>query len=111
MICDCWDVVIVPFPFTDISGSKRRPALVLSQATFNRNGYTIMAIITTADGSNWPLDTAIQHEKAGLKHACVVRMKLFTIDNRLIIRSTGVLSDEDRSRILASLECCLPPRY
>ena len=50
MICDAWDVVTVPFPFTDRAGLKRRPALVVSVETFNRNGRTLEktgAIATT----------------------------------------------------------------
>jgi mRNA interferase MazF len=35
MTCDTWDVVVVPFPFTDSPASKRRPALVLSLRAFN----------------------------------------------------------------------------
>jgi mRNA interferase MazF len=34
---------------------------------------------------------------AGLKVSCVVRLKLFTLDNRLIARRIGALSDLDRS--------------
>ena len=30
MICSQWDVVVVPFPFTDEPGAKKRPALVIT---------------------------------------------------------------------------------
>ena len=110
MICDFWDVVVTAFPFTDGPDTKRRPALVLSPEAFNRFGYTLLAMITTADRSAWSGDTEIQHEKAGLKHACVVRMKLFTLDTRLILRKVGNLAGADRARVLDSLDCCLPRR-
>ncbi len=43
-----WDVVIVPFPFSNQPGAKRRPALVLSASSFNRHGQAVLAMITTA---------------------------------------------------------------
>jgi mRNA interferase MazF len=110
MTCDSWDVVVTPFPFTDSPDSKRRPALVLSPEPFNHAGYTLLAMITTADQSAWAGDTKIQHEKAGLKHPCVVRMKLFTLDSRLILRKVGDLAPADRTRVLDSLDRCLPRR-
>jgi len=94
-----FDVVVVPFPFTDRATTKRRPALVLSnESTFNRKvGQSVLAMITSANNSNWPLDTNIQDiDAAGLSSASVVRMKLFTLDDRLIIRKAGQLNRQDR---------------
>ena len=94
-----FDVVVVPFPFTDRATTKRRPALVLSnENTFNRKvGQSVLAMITSANNSNWPLDTNIQDlDAAGLSSASVVRMKLFTLDDRLIIRKAGQLNRQDR---------------
>lgn len=110
MTFDTWDIVVTPFPFTDGPNAKRRPALVLSPQAFNRHGYAVLAMITTAEGSQWPSDAAIDHEKAGLKHPCVVRMKLFTLDTRLILRKLGELAGNDRSRVRNSLASCLPSR-
>ena len=43
-----FDVVVVPFPYTDTATSKRRPALVLSDASSfnNKIGQSVMAMIT-----------------------------------------------------------------
>jgi len=102
--CEPWDVVVVPFPFTDSPVSKRRPALVLSSRAFNSgSGHSLMAQITTAKHSNWPGDIAIKNIEAGLPEACIVRLKLFTIDNRLIQRRTGALESSDRERVLSGL--------
>ena len=97
MICEPWDVIVVPFPFTDRREAKRRPALVLSQAAFNRRGHSVLAMITSAAQSAWPGDSPIEDPaSAGLSHPCMVRLKLFTLDNRFILKKAGRLSEPDR---------------
>ena len=93
-----FDVVVVPFPFTDSAKTKRRPALVLSGKTpfGGKSGHTVMAMITSAKNSVWPLDTNIENlESAGLTSPSVIRMKLFTLDNRFVIRQAGHLAKPD----------------
>ncbi len=104
MTCEPWDVVVVPFPFTDSPASKRRPALVLSSLAFNHaSGHSLMAQITKAKQSSWPGDFRIQSAEAGLPEECILRMKLFTIDNRLIQKRTGCLSAADREQVRSVL--------
>ena len=74
MTCDAYDVVVVPFPFTDFNQTKRRPALVLSRRAFNQSGHTVMAMITSTSNV-WPGDSNISELKpAGLAKACKVRL-------------------------------------
>jgi mRNA interferase MazF len=56
-----FDVVIVPFPFTDRQATKRRLALIASDENeFNRVlDRSVMAMITTATQSPWSLDATI----------------------------------------------------
>lgn len=104
VICEPWHVVIVPFPFTDRRATKKRPALVLSQKTFNRNGHTILAMITSAAHAPWPGDVHVTDlAAAGLTRPCLVRFKLFTLDNRFIERPTGRLAGADRLQVVAAL--------
>ena len=62
-----FDVVVVPFPFTDRSAAKRRPALIVSSASFNEtHEQSTLAMITSA-GSDWPSDVTVQDwREAGL---------------------------------------------
>lgn len=100
MICDQWDVVVVPFPFTEKPGTKRRPALVLSNKAFNENGHTLLTMITTKAHRPWPGDTEIEEDSiAGLHTSCIVRLKAFTLDNRLILNKVGNLSLAHRQRV------------
>jgi mRNA interferase MazF len=100
-IFDKFSVVVVPFPFTDQTASKRRPALVLSGTDFNTAvGHSVLAMITSAKNSNWISDVAISDlTSAGLSSTSIVRMKLFTLDNRLIIRKAGILAKTDQQAV------------
>ena len=104
MICKPWDVVVVPFPFSERRASRRRPALVLSRPVFNRAGHTVLAMITTTSRTAWPGDTPIEDlPAAGLRVHCLIRLKLFTLDNRLVRRRIGNLSATDRAAITGAL--------
>lgn len=100
-----FDVVIVPFPFTDRPVVRRRPALVVSAATWNAaSGHVVAAMITSARQSAWPRDVPIGDlAAAGLKAACVVRAKLFTLEAGLVIRRAGSLADGDAAGVKAAL--------
>jgi mRNA interferase MazF len=103
---DAFDVVVVPFPFTDRNATKRRPALVLSQKTTFGTiiEHSVLAMITSAANAPWPLDVPITDgASAGLTAASVVRMKLLTLDHWLIIRKNGVLSVNDRVAVGTAL--------
>jgi mRNA interferase MazF len=61
-------------------------------------------MVTTKTHHPWPGDVAIEDlGSAGLKVACIVRLKVFTLDNRLIQRRVGRLSKDDRSGVAASV--------
>ncbi len=100
-----WDVLVAPFPFTDIDKSKRRPVLVLSSAEFNQDHrHVIAAMITTGAGSQWPTDhKIIDLAPTGLSHPSVVRWKLVTLDYEVIIRRCGALSAGDRGLLAARM--------
>ena len=105
-----YDVVVVPFPFTDSTAVKRRPALVLSDAQFqDRCGHLVLAMITSRENRGWPLDVELTDlGAAGLPHASVVRMKIFTLDERFILRRSGRLNSTDRRAVERSLGLLLP---
>jgi mRNA interferase MazF len=104
VICDLGDVVVVPFPFVDMAAEKRRPSVVVSRQEFNRsNAHSICAMITTAGRTQWPSDMAIDDlAAAGLPRPCVVRFKLFTLPNEIILRRAGALAESDRNNFLTA---------
>lgn len=110
-ICDFGDVVLVPFPFVDMPMNKKRPALVLSSyKNFNiKSGACIMTMVTTKNHSPWPFDTEIiDFIDAGLSVPSIIRMKLFTLDKKLIIKKLGSLSKRDCDQLVVSLQKIFP---
>jgi mRNA interferase MazF len=103
---DPFDVVVLPFPFADRNDAVVRPAVVLTghQPFGQQSGTAILAMITSAKRSAWPLDVPITDlASAGLSVPCLVRAKLNSIDCRLIERKTGSLAPADRAAISAAL--------
>ena len=101
-----FDIVVVPFPFTDINSSKRRPAIVLSHDNNFNNSvkHSVMAMITSSLNSPWPLDVSIYNlNSTGLIKPSIIRMKFFTLDNKLIIRKIGNLSKDDQINLIKAI--------
>lgn len=112
MAFDRWDVVVVPFPFTDRPVLRRRPALVVSrpEALGTTVGQSVLAMITSAAHSRWPLDVSLSDlATAGLPAPSVVRMKLFTLDDRLVERRAGTLAPDDAAAVRSALTRLLGP--
>lgn len=58
-------------------------------------------MITSANNPPWPMDVVIDSDAAGLHAPSKVRMKLFTLDNRLIVLKAGSLTPVDRRAVAA----------
>jgi mRNA interferase MazF len=101
-----FDVVVVPFPFTDRSSEKRRPAVVLSAKSFqSKTGHSLLAMITSLENPDWFLDVEIENlDLAGLPAPSKIRMKLFTLDDALIVRKIGTLAKNDAKRLRSAVK-------
>ena len=99
-------VVDVPFPFIEKEKSKIRPALILSATSFQSScGACVMAMITSAERSSWPNDVLLSDWRgAGLHKPSLLRWKIFTLDDALILGARGLLSPADWSRVRSSFE-------
>lgn len=100
-----FDVVTVPFPFTDRTATKNLPALVLSdEAAFNAPaGHSVLAMITSAGSPPWPQDCPLADlQAAGLPAPSKVRFKPFTLDHRLVRGQLGHLAPADQNAVRAA---------
>ena len=105
MAFEQFDVVVVPFPFTDSPSTKRRPAVVLSRPGTVAPGRAVLAMITSSTAETWPQDVNVQNrETAGLTVPCRIRLKVFTLDEEQVLRRLGRLSGSDVSALQNALK-------
>lgn len=99
------DVVDVPFPFVDREIRKRRPAVVIGVPVADGDVHVVvLAMVTSARRSRWESDVElVGWSRAGLLAPSVVRMKIFTLDQGLILGRRGRLDEADRRRVFGTL--------
>ena len=92
------EVVLVPFPFTDQSGAKKRPAVIVSGSAYNasRRDLVIMAITSQVRQPLGFAEALINDwQSAGLIKASVLKPVFTTIEQGLVVRTMGKLSAGD----------------
>lgn len=96
------DIVLVPFPFTDQSATKRRPAVVVSSTTYHesRPDLIIMAITSQARPAGVIGEVQVKEWKsAGLIKPSVIKPVIATIEASLVIRRLGQLRKEEQETL------------
>lgn len=85
------DIVLIPFPFTDLSGNKYRPAVILIDS---EDDVTVCFITTQLTWRSEFDITLHPSEFNGLKKESLIRLNKFaTIDKELIIGRLGTLEN------------------
>ena len=96
------DVVLVPFPFTDQAGIKKRPAVIISSAAYNtaQRDLVIMAVTSQSRSSGAFGDALVADwQAAGLIKPSAIKPVITTIEQALVIRRLGQLTTEDQQAL------------
>ena len=96
------DIVLVPFPFTSYAASKKRPAVVVSNARYNAAKPDVVVMAVTSQlratpglGEVW----VGEWQGAGLLKPSAIKPVFATLEQSLIIRTLGSLGAEDRQNL------------
>ncbi|HEY0546213.1 MAG TPA: type II toxin-antitoxin system PemK/MazF family toxin [Pyrinomonadaceae bacterium] len=104
------DVVLVPFPFTDQTNNKKRPAVVVSSAVYNseRPDLILMAVTSQMKTVQAVGEVILEEWKqAGLLKASIIKPVLTTVEKRLVIRRLAKLQQKDRKALQQALKLIL----
>ena len=97
-----WDVVLVPFPYTESNYTKVRPALIVSTDMLStKTGKYFLAMITSAQHARAYGDVLISDLKlAGLPAESIVRTsKIATFEEASFVRRIGTLPNKDQEKV------------
>ena len=102
------EIILVPFPYSDLSASKRRPALVVSNNIYNKKFTDIVVCVITSnlfkddfslELKDEDLDTGILPETSVIK--C---HKLFTIEQSRIIKRFSKINETKFDEVIQTLQ-------
>ncbi len=91
MNCSRNDVVLLPIPFSDLSSTKVRPAIVIGHGT---SGDDLFLVPITSRLNNGDF-TLRGWQSCGLNVPSAVKGQLATVESQLVRKIVGRLSPED----------------
>ena len=104
------DVVLVPFPFTDQSTTKRRPAVVVSTSRYHAERPDLIIMAVTSQGRPAGAIGEFQVEDwkgAGLLKPSAVKPVITTIETSLVIRRLGQFTKDDQEALRRAIKAIL----
>ena len=104
------NVVLVPFPFTNLAAVKQRPAVIVSGRIYNnaKPDDVIMPITSQLHSVSSLGEVLIgEWRQANLLKPSVIKPVFATLEQRLVIRSLGVLQDQDQAALRAAIAAVL----
>jgi mRNA interferase MazF len=101
------DVVLVPFPFTDQSEAKKRPAIVVSSQEYNDRLPDLILMAVTSQikpVASYGEMNISQWKQAGLLKPSVTKPIFVTIEKGLVLRKLGRLGSKDIEGLVLTLQ-------
>jgi mRNA interferase MazF len=101
------DVILVPFPFTDQSTIKQRPAIVISSDRHNQSKIDLIIIAVTSQVPKTLQfgETTIENwSEAGLLKPSIIKPVITTIEKNLVIKKLGELQPLDLQSLTNNLQ-------
>lgn len=101
-----YDLILVRYPFSDLSSSKVKPAIIINSPHSSKD-YFIVPLSSRTE--NLLVGEFILHnwETVGLNVKSVVKRGIFTIQETLILKKIGTLTQEDIDKLEQSLKLWL----
>ncbi len=96
-------IILVSFPYTDLSSSKKRPALIISNNKFNMSSKDVICCLITSNPGTYPHCVPITNkdmENGFLEFDSQIKpYRLFTVSKKLIYKILGKLNTKKANEV------------
>ena len=96
------EVVLIPFPYSDLMGSKKRPALIISNERINKTEDRICCLVTSQPTKEGILINKLEEGKLPFKSWIKIH-RLFTISEKIIIKKLCKINNNLFSDVIKEL--------
>ena len=101
------DLLIVPFPFSDQSGRKVRPVIVVSNDLFNKNSEDVIVVGVTSNLKNERYSLPLANkdlDEGRLFTSCMIKVEnILRLEKGLVIKKIGKINERKLQDILSIL--------
>lgn len=101
------DIVLVPFPFSNQTTTKKRPAVIISSSRYNTvsKDMVIMAVTSQIEKS-FDIGSCLikDWKEANLLKPSAIKPAISSIEQALVLKKLGMLSPDDSSSLNAGLK-------
>ena len=109
--CEPGDIVLVRFPFTDLSTSKKRPAVILNSAKFTTGQGDVVVVALTSQPQKDSGLRLSEWKAAGLPKPTWLKPVIGTLAGSLVVRRLGKLHPADQKRVGIALRKLIASKF
>lgn len=101
------EIVLVPFPYSDLSSSKRRPVLIISNDSYNKSYSDILVVVITSNLFKDDYSAELHNddlELGMLPEPSIIKChKLFTIDQSQVLKRFSIVKEKKFDEVIVLL--------
>lgn len=99
------DIILLPYPYTDLSNTKQRPAVIISKESVNKQNYIVAKITSVIRGDRFSFPISPTDIDRELKYDSKVRTnEVFTVSPTIIIKKFASFKREPMKRLTESVK-------
>jgi mRNA interferase MazF len=99
------DIILIPYPYTDLTNSKQRPAVIISKDSSNKHSYIVAKITSVIRGDKFSFPITESDIDRELKYESEVRTnEVFTVSHTIVIKKFASFKKETLRRLIEKVK-------
>lgn len=96
------EIVLISVPFSDLSSSKKRPVLIISNNSHNNTGNALIVVAITSNLNHKGIVIETKDLQSGIlpKKSIICFDKIYTLEKTIIIKQIGIVSEDILDKVV-----------